>query len=157
MVLLVLAKRATLGNFMPFREAPPAARGGGMLSDEDGVATERGLLAVAQRLGGGQPRCNEAPRMVADSFEAHFRDVGAILFGQLEAAPERRLRKCGEDALDLFHEIVHGMGRISAQAMRGKEKEPERVSVRALDTLQGSGTSHGWSIRGGPCSGAGRR
>ena len=55
MVLLVLAKCATLGNFMPFREAPPAARGGGMLRDEDGVATERGLLTVAQRLGGRQP------------------------------------------------------------------------------------------------------
>lgn len=105
MIVFVLPKGATLGNFMPFREASPAACGGSMLRDEDGVAPERGLLTVARRLGRRQPRGNEASRMIADRFKTHFRDVGAVLFRQLEAAPERRLRQCGEDGLDISHRM----------------------------------------------------
>lgn len=89
MLLLVLTKGAPVRNFMPFREAPAAASGGGMLRDEDGMTTEWGLLTVARRIGRCQPRANEASRMIANGFETHFLDVGAVLFGQLEATPER--------------------------------------------------------------------
>src|SRR4051812_49207468 len=77
-VALVDRELAPLRDLVVALEAAAAARGGGVLGDEDGVATVRRLLAVLVRLRRSEPLGHEVVRMIADHVHAAQLDGRAV-------------------------------------------------------------------------------
>ena len=77
------------GDLVPAQQAGAAAGSGGVLGDEDRVATVRGLLAVLVRLGGGQALSDELAGVPPDGGRAVQLGGGAVAATQVELRAER--------------------------------------------------------------------
>ena len=67
--LLLDGQFPSLWDRMPFLQATAATRGRRVLSDEDGMVSHRGLLAVVDGMGRGEPLRDEACAMLEDCIK----------------------------------------------------------------------------------------
>lgn len=88
---------------MPLGKTAAAARGGRMLGDEDGMPSERGLLAVIRGLRRRQPPGDEIPRMAEDDLHSLCLKIVALAWGELETLPECGFLQLAEDVLKIPH------------------------------------------------------
>ena len=87
--LLVFVQRVALRDLVPALEARAAARRGGVLGDEDGVAAVRRLAPVLARRGGGDAGGEELLGVLANGAHPAELHDRAVAPAQTELGPER--------------------------------------------------------------------
>jgi len=89
-LLLFQGERAPARNAVPLGKALAAAGGGGVLGDEDRVATHRRLLAVIGGLSGREALSDEVAGMIEYDRETVGFEMAKLGRPKPEAAPEGR-------------------------------------------------------------------
>ena len=89
--LLFVAQSMSLGDRVPFLKAASAAGRGGVLSDENRVVVpHRCLLAVVQRIGGGEPLLDELLAVLHHGVQPPAFQV--VLLSDAESGPATKGR-----------------------------------------------------------------
>ena len=97
MDLLGLVERASGGNPVPLGEAGAATSPSSMLSDENRMASPRGLQSIVHRLGRSEPFLDETPSMFTDGRKAALQKMFPILLAEPEPPAKRGSLEAGED------------------------------------------------------------
>ena len=74
-----------------------------MLRDEGRMAAHRRLLSILDGVSGRQPLCDESGGVIENHLHALVRQIGLLLWAELEAHAERRSGKSGEEGVEISH------------------------------------------------------
>jgi hypothetical protein len=115
MRLLIGGQVDSSGDPVPLRETAAAARGGGMLRDEDRVTAHRSLLTVVPGLGRREAITNEVSRMIEHRGETFVSQIRALNRAEVEALPKGRPFEGSKDGVQISHDNG-GVWSTNAQA-----------------------------------------
>lgn len=104
--LLLVCQRSPGANAVPFLQAPPAAGGGGMLSDEHGMATHRRLTAIVPGAGRRQTSGDEISRVIEHSLATRALQVAAVAIVESQTPSERRAGQTPESGVKVVADLV---------------------------------------------------